>query len=232
MPRKAPELSSTVAKKVLMALTGLALFVFLVGHLGGNLLLFSGDPVVFNSYSHVLVSSGWVLIVVELLLLTVFLAHIVQAIWVTWKNRQARPERYHRVKSAGRPSRKTLASSTMIWTGLILLVFTALHLYTFKYGPGIQQGYATQINGEQMRDLHRLVSEVFHRPLYVLWYVAAMTFLGFHLRHGFWSAFQSLGAYHPRYTPVVSALGYIFALLLGLGFLAIPLWIYFFQGVS
>jgi len=214
-----------------MALTGLAMVVFLIGHLSGNLLLFKSDPTPFNQYSHFLISTGWLLVVVELILLAFFVGHIVSGVTVAWKNRQARPHGYAKSASAGSPSQLTLSSKTMIWTGVVLFVFIALHVYTFKYGPGIEQGYVTEIHGEKVRDLHRLVIEVFQNPLYVFWYVAAMLFLAFHLRHGFWSALQSIGAFHPRLTPLVRAVGYVLAVVLGLGFLAIPLWIYI-QGVS
>ncbi len=222
---------STVGKKVVMALTGLAMIVFLIGHLSGNLLLLKGDSTAFNQYSHFLISTGWLLVVVELILLAFFVGHIVSGVTVAWKNRRARPHRYAKSATAGDPSQMSLSSKTMIWTGVVLFVFVTLHVYTFKYGPGIEQGYVTEVHGEKVRDLYRLVVEVFQNPLYVFWYVAAMLFLGFHLRHGFWSAFQSIGAFHPRLTPLVRVVGYILAAALGLGFLAIPLWIYM-KGVS
>ncbi len=231
MAGKTSVLWSTVGKKLIMALTGLAMFLFLIGHLSGNLLLFRGDGTAFNQYSHFLIGLGWLLVAVELVLLAFFLGHAAAGVLTAWGNRKSRPERYNRYASAGEPSRMNVSSKTMIWTGIVLFVFVTLHVYTFKYGPGVEQGYVVEIGGERVRDLHRLVIETFQNPLYVLWYVAAMIFLGFHLRHGFWSAFQSLGAYSPRFTPIINWVGYVFAVILGLGFLAIPVWIYF-QGVS
>jgi succinate dehydrogenase / fumarate reductase cytochrome b subunit len=134
---------------------------------------------------------------------------------------------YYKVTGAGKPSRKSPGSTTMIYTGIVVFVFLILHLKTFKFGPDIADGYVVQISGESMRDLYRLVVEVFSNKWYVLWYVMAMIPLGLHLSHGFWSAFQSLGAYHPRYTPVLYAAGYAFAVAIAGGFLIIPLWIYF-----
>ncbi len=78
-----------------------------------------------------------------------------------------------------------------------------------------------------MRDLHTLVWEVFRNPIYVAWYVGTLIFLGFHLRHGFWSAFQSLGINHRRYTPLIYSVGILVAIIISVGFLGIPLWIYF-----
>lgn len=218
---------SSVGKKFIMALTGLAMIIFLIEHLSGNLLLFNGNPEPFNKYSHFLISFGWLLIVAELILLAFFIFHIVSGISVFIGKKKARPVGYHKTAKAGNPSRKTIASTTMIYTGIILFVFIVIHLKTFKYGPY----YKTTVDGVEMRDLYRLVTEVFSDPLYVIWYVLAMGFLGFHLRHGFWSAFQSLGVYHPRYTPLIYTVGIILAIVLAVGFLGIPIWI-FFTGAS
>lgn len=222
---------STVGKKVFMALTGLAMVVFLVEHLTGNFLLLLTDPDPYNAYSHALISLGWLLVPAELILLGLLIVHMVAGIQVTLSKRRARPQRYQVYKTAGAPSRKTLASSTMIITGLILFLFLIVHLYTFKYGPGIEQGYVTQLKGEAARDLYRLVQEKFQEPLYVIGYSLVMILLGFHLRHGFWSAFQSLGAVHPRYTPWIRGIGIAVAIVLGLGFLMLPVWI-FLRGIS
>ncbi len=220
---------STVAKKFLMALTGLALFLFICAHLAGNLLLFV-SPEAFNRYSHRLISMGGLLYFIELLLLAVFLIHVYTAVAVTWSNWRARPARYSQTVSRGGPSRMNLSSRTMIWSGVVILVFTVIHLITFKYGPGIAEGYVVYLDGEPVRDLYRLVAESFRSPLYAGWYVAAMIVLGLHLRHGFWSAVQSLGLHHPRWTPVVYGFGVAAAVVLGFGFLFIPVW--FFLGGS
>lgn len=220
---------STVGRKVVTALTGLAFFIFLIGHLAGNLLIFAGADA-FNSYSHKLISLGGLLYLAEAILLAVFVGHAFFAVLMTINNRRARSHRYEVSGRQGSPSRMNSSSRTMIWTGIVLLVFTVLHLITFKFGPDQEEGYVAQINGEQVRDLHRLVIEVFQEPVYVIWYVAAMILLGLHLRHGIWSAFQSLGAYHPRYTPVIYTMGVLLALVLGIGFLFIPVWIYLGRG--
>lgn len=220
---------STVAKKFLMALTGLALFLFICGHLAGNLLLFVSAEA-FNRYSHRLISMGGVLYAIEILLLAVFLLHMYTALVITWNNWKARPSRYSRSTSRGEPSRMNLSSRTMIWSGVVILVFTVIHLITFKYGPGIAEGYVVYLDGEPVRDLYRLVAESFRSPLYAGWYVVAMIVLGLHLRHGFWSAVQSLGLHHPRWTPVIYGVGVAAAVLLGFGFLFIPVW--FFLGGS
>lgn len=180
---------STVAKKLFLALTGLALFGFVCAHLAGNLLLYVG-PEAFNTYSHKLISMGPLLYVVEAILVAFFVVHFLTAFQITWGNWKARPDRYSVSSGQGKPSRMTVSSKTMIWTGLILLVFTVIHVITFKYGPGMDKGYVMYLDGEPVRDLYRLVAESFQDPIYTGWYVFSMVLLGFHLRHGFWSAFQ------------------------------------------
>ncbi len=88
-----------------------------------------------------------------------------------------------------------------------------------------------EIGGVIMRDLYRLTVEVFQSPIYTVWYVVSMTLLGFHLRHGIWSAFQSLGVNHPRYTPIINGFGYLFAVIMGIGFVALPV-VLFLRGGS
>ena len=221
---------STVGRKILLAVTGLCLFGFIIVHLVGNLLLFVG-PEAFNAYAHKLMSLGPLLYLAELILVAIFLIHIVTAIAVTWNNWKARPERYEKSKNQGDPSRMTLSSRTMIWTGLVLFVFLIVHLITFKYGPGVEEGYVAMLGGEQVRDLYRLVAEWFSNGLYVAYYVVSMGLLGFHLRHGFWSAIQSLGGFHPKLTPVAYSFGVAAAVVLAVGFLALPIWFYLGGGV-
>lgn len=206
-----------------MAITGLAMIIFLIEHLAGNLMLFSKNPVPYNEYSHFLMSFGWLLIVAELILIAILLFHMISAIQITLDKKKARPEDYVKIGNAGATSKKTFSSRTMIWSGVIIFVFLIIHLKTFKFGPW----YTTTVDGVEMRDLHTLVWEVFQNPLYVVGYIAAMTFIGFHLRHGFWSAFQSLGAHHPRYSPLIYSTGFFVAVIIAVGFLGIPVWIYF-----
>ncbi len=213
---------SSVAKKFFNAITGVGLFLFVVIHLLENLLLLTGNPDDYNRWAHFLKSLGPLLFIIELGLAAFFLVHIWSALMIYWDKLKARPSSYSVYRSAGWTSRQTLSSRTMIYTGLVLLVFVIWHVLTFRFGPY----YETVIDGVAMRDLHKLVVEVFSNPINVALYVAVMVFLGFHLRHGFWSALQSLGAYHPRWTPVWYSGGVLVALALALGFIVIPLWVY------
>jgi len=220
---------STLARKILLALSGLVLVLFVVGHLGGNLLLFVSSET-FNAYSNHLISLGPFLVFIELCLAGIFLIHFFTAIFTTWKNWRSRTEGYAVSESRGGPSRMTIASKTMIWSGLVIFAFLIFHIVTFKYGPGIEQGYVTTIDGQQVRDLYRLVVESFRDPYYMLFYVFSMVFLGLHLSHGIWSAFQSLGGYERRVTPILYGLGFAAALVFAVGFLVIPIWFYFGGG--
>ncbi len=220
-------LRTTVGKKYLVAIGGLLFFLFLFFHLAGNLVILTGQADKFNAYSHFLVSLGGLLYIAEIILLAAFLLHSTIAVIVTLMNNAARPDGYRMVKSAGPPSHKTISSKTMIWTGIVVLVFVVFHVITFKYGPGMAQGYIATVHGEKMRDLYRLVIEVFKNKWFVIWYAIAMIFLGFHLRHAFWSSFQSLGFNNARWTPFLYRLGVTLAILLSAGFLIIPLWVYF-----
>ena len=217
---------SSVGKKVIMAVTGLGLVIFVTVHLIGNMLLFNPDPDPFNKYSHFLISLGSFLYVIEAGLVAFFLFHIISGISVWLGKRKARPDAYKTSGYAGGPSRMNFPSLTMIYTGIVLLVFIILHVKGLKYGPY----YTTMIDGTEVRDLHRLVMEVFSSTGYVVWYVAATSLIGFHLWHGFWSAFQSLGIYQPRLAPVINTVGYLLAILLAVGYIGIPIWIYFMRG--
>jgi succinate dehydrogenase / fumarate reductase cytochrome b subunit len=217
---------STVGRKLVIALTGLSLFFFIIAHLTGNFTLVFGGSKAFNAYAYRLTSLGPLLYLVEFLLAATFIFHLTLAIITTLQNRTARKDKYIMLKSAGRVSKKTVSSRSMIYSGIIIVTFTIIHLITFKYGPGIKEGYVTVLGDENVRDLFRLVVEEFQKEWYVLWYVFAMIFLGFHLRHGFWSAFQSLGMNNPALSRVLYPLGLLIAIILGFGFILLPLYIY------
>jgi len=211
--------SSSVGTKLLMGLTGVALFAYLILHLIGNALIFLG-PDTFNEYSHRLVSNPLV-IPVELGLLAIFLLHIYKAFTNYLANRRARPVGYTMKKFAGHTSRKSVASSTMIWSGIVIAAFVLLHVKQFKYGAW----YRT-VSDNPIRDLARTEFEVFSHPLWVAFYVAATLIVGLHLRHGIASSFQSLGIDHPLYTRRLTIWGIVFAVIIGGGLACIPVWVY------
>lgn len=221
-------LTSPVGKKILTGITGIGLVIFIIEHMTANLSYFSTEPNAYNRYADFLMGLGPLIYTLEIGLLIFFVVHAVVGINIYLKKRKARTSKYAEYRSVGKPSMQTFSSRTMIYTGIVLLVFLVIHLWSFKFGPGVEEGYVVTVDGEPIRDLQRLMEEKFNEPLYAFGYPIVMILLGFHLRHGIWSAFQSLGAMNPRLTPVVYTIGTIVAILVALGFLILPLYIYFF----
>lgn len=219
------QLWSSVGKKILTGLTGLALMGFIVTHLLGNLNLFAGAEA-FNGYTEALHQMGSLLVVAEFGLAGLFLLHAISAIQVWRDKRGARSVRNTLVATKGAPSKQTLASRTMIVTGSVLLIFVLLHVAQFRFGVFGGLDYTTTIDGKEVRDLYRLVFETFQNPAWVAGYMAVMLLLGFHLRHGFWSAFQSVGLLDPRIRPLAYSAGAVFAVAVALGFFVMPLYLY------
>lgn len=218
-------LTSSIGKKYLMAASGLALLGFIVMHLAGNLTLYAPDGAMFNAYAKGLHDLGPLLYLAEIGLGAAFLLHAAVGIALHLKTREARGKGYEAGQTSKEGASKYgLAANNMIITGVVLFVFLILHILHFKFGAGVDQGYETVINGEPARDLYRLVAEEFAKPLISIPYMLVMVFLGLHLRHGFWSWFQSLGAMAPKYTKAIYAAGLVFAVAIALGFLGIPLW--------
>lgn len=215
---------SLLSTKIIIAVTGILLFLYLILHIAGNALVFFG-PGIFNTYSHQLISNPLV-VPVEIGLLVVFLIHLFKAIRMTLENRRARPMPYAKTTWAGGSSQKSLASATMILTGLAILIFVPIHVKTFKYGPEYHYGQTG------IRDLYRLELENFSSPLTVGLYIVAMILVGFHLWHGVWSSFQSLGVSGPRFTPFIRTLGKVSAVVIAGGFIAITLWVFLAGGRS
>jgi succinate dehydrogenase / fumarate reductase cytochrome b subunit len=213
--------SSTVGTKLLIGLTGLALFIYMILHLVGNALFFAG-PETFNKYSHALISNP-LIVPIEVGLLLIFLLHVYKAITNYFSNSAARPVDYAEKAYAGHTSRKSVASSTMIFSGLLTLLFVMIHVKQFKYGAW----YEVASGSETVRDLARLEIEVFRNPVWVAFYVVCTLVVGLHLRHGIASGFQSIGLDHPTYTRQLTTWGLLLAILIGGGLALIPVIIYF-----
>lgn len=214
-------LSTSVGSKFLVALTGLSLVGFLILHLAGNLLILVG-PEKFNNYSHALITNPLV-IPAELGLVGLFLLHVFKAIQHVVRGRVARPQSYTKQVWAGGHSRKSFGSATMVISGVIVFVFLISHLATMKFGPH----YPSAGADAEVRDLYRLVVEVYQSPATVVFYVVAMGVVGLHLRHGISSAFQSLGLMSPGWTATILSGGLWLAVALAIGFAVIPVWVYF-----
>jgi len=216
--------TSTVSTKLLIALTGLALFLYLIVHLGGNLLILLGATT-YNGYAAMLLSNP-LLVPVEIGLVAIFIIHVYKTVLMWWDNRKARPQRYYAKEWAGYTSRKSLASSTMIYTGLVTLIFIVLHVKMFKYGD------IPLVGPSREEDLYTVVIRTFHDPLWVAFYELCLVLLGFHLWHGFASAFESLGIHYSGTNARVVRLGKVLAIIIAGGFFFIPIWVYFLGGRS
>ena len=205
-------LSSSIGKKLLMALTGLFLVSFLVVHLYGNLFLFVSEEA-FNEHADSF-ASNLIIRTVEALLFFAIVAHAFTGLYLARQNRVARPVRYKRHRAAGT---RTLASRTMFTTGSLIFVFLVIHIrgffYETRFGK-VQQGAS----------LYELVVETFAMPGYATLYIAAMILLAVHLVHGVQSAFRSLGIEHSRYTPWIRALSLFLAVALPAGFASMPIY--------
>lgn len=211
--------SSSVGTKVLIAVTGLLLFAYLILHLAGNLLIFLGKDT-FNQYSHMLISNPLV-IPVEIGLLLIAIVHVWKTVRMYLQNLHARPAGYAVKKWAGHTSRKSVGSSTMIVSGLFTVALVVIHLQQFKFGAWYETEGAAPI-----RDLYRTEVEVFSNPLWVAIYVVWMAFIFLHLRHGVSSAFQSLGA-SENFGKRMLRVGLVIAAVMGVGFAIIPVVLYF-----
>jgi succinate dehydrogenase / fumarate reductase cytochrome b subunit len=207
---------SSVGKKVITGLTGFFLLGFVVAHLLGNLTLLLG-PGPFNDYAHLLenLGHGWLVIFMEVGLIAVFLFHIVAGVTVAVRDKAAaRRSRYKYAANAGGRSRKTLASRTMIVSGAVLLFFVIVHVRLFKYGHH-------EVDAHGVKNLYKTVVEGFRDPAFAVLTVVSMIVLAFHLRHGFWSAFQSLGWTRDSSLPMLTRLAVVVAVILSAGFLVI-----------
>jgi succinate dehydrogenase / fumarate reductase cytochrome b subunit len=208
-------INSSIGKKIVMAVTGVFLILFLLFHLGGNLTLYIGEET-FNGYVNTLDIVKPLIRVVEVILAFVFIFHIFNGIKLWFENKKANPIKY-KVNVSSKNS--TFSSRTMIISGSIVFIFLITHLstlwYAFNFGShGADYSY------------YSIVMEWFSYPVYVLFYVIAMVLLGFHLNHGFQSAFQTFGWSHKKYTPVIEKLGTLYAIVMAVGFASMP--IYFF----
>ncbi len=209
-------LSSSLGKKLLMSLTGFFLMLFLTIHLFGNIFIYVSASA-FNAYVETLEGGilSKIILVIEFFLGAAFLIHIYNGIRLTLENLYARTSRY-----AVRPeSPQSSFSSRNMWiTASVIFIFLVFHLQNFWY-----QVKFGDVVGKTMYDI---VTATLSDPLYASLYLAAVLILGFHLIHGFQSAFQSLGLNHSRYTPVIKAAGIIYALVISGGFISFP--VYFF----
>lgn len=206
---------TSVTKKIVMALAGLFLIVFLMVHLGINLFLLSDDPTTFNTAAHFMASNP-IIKVFELVLIGGILIHIIWGIILQIQNWTARPDRYKVTAS----TQISFFSKYMIYTGLIILIFLIIHFVNFYF---VKLGL---VEGDH-ENFYGMAQELFKIPGYIIFYLISFIILSFHLNHAFQSAFQTLGLNHQKYTPCIKTLGLIYSIVIPLGYIIIPVIIYF-----
>jgi succinate dehydrogenase / fumarate reductase, cytochrome b subunit len=202
---------SSVGKKAIMAATGLVLVAYLITHVLANLLVFTG-PDRINRYAAILHSTGGALWAARLVLLVAVLLHIVAATQLALRRRAARPVAY----ASGRdPQVSTLASRTIRWGGVLILVFIIFHILHFTLGT-LHPDFV------ELNPYHN-VTTGFHNPLVAVFYLVAMAALGLHLYHGVWSSGRSLGMSPPSPTPLRRRVALLLGGFIWLGFTVIVL---------
>jgi succinate dehydrogenase / fumarate reductase cytochrome b subunit len=198
-----------IGKKAIMAVSGLALFGFVCGHLLGNLQVFLG-PEVLNSYGELLRANPALLWGTRVVVLVAVVLHVWAAVQLALTKRAARRVAY----SQWTAQESTYASRTMMWSGPMLAAYIVYHLLHLTLGsvhPDFEPGNVYQ----------NLVIGL-SSPVVALAYIVAMAMLGLHLRHGIWSMFQSIGFSHPRHTPRLKVLAGVVAAAIVVGYVSIP----------
>ena len=215
-------LSSTLGRKLFMALTGLFLILFLIVHLIGNLQLLKTDEGrAFNVYAEFMTSNP-VIVTISYVNYSCILIHVIWAILLTKRNREARGvESYAIVKNSS-----PWTSRNMGILGTFILIFLVIHLKGFWYEMHWGGIAKANYDGREVKDLFAVVDMAYSNFWYVSVYVVSMAILAFHLWHGFSSAFQTLGLNHIKYNPLIKFVGQTFAILVPALFALIPIWMF------
>ena len=209
---------ASIGKKYLMAWAGLLWIGFVLVHLMGNFGIFLGQDA-FNGYAAKLMSLGPYLIIMEAGLVIFLLTHVVFGVWVTLENAGARPESYAVYRSKGG---RTVASRTMIWTGLAILVFIVLHLINLKFG---EHATVRTAEGERVLDLYSATIDLLSQPLHGIGYIIAVILVGVHVRHALQSSLRTIGLNHDKYTPRIAVLSIGLGVFIAVGYASLPVWI-------
>lgn len=214
--------SASIGKKMIMGLTGLFLILFLMVHCFINSLIFFNDGGLTFNIGAEFMAHNWLIRAGEIVLFLGLLMHVVQALRVTLENRKARPIQY--VAYNGNANSKWYSRS-MGLLGTLILIFLVVHLGNFWVKSRFTGLPGLDANGNE--NLYAVMQETFSNVWFVALYVFSMFSLAFHLMHGFWSAFQTMGWNHKKYFPFIKRLGFWFAIVISIIFAAMPLAMYF-----
>ncbi len=212
-------------RKIILALTGLFLCLFLIVHLSANcILLLPTDMArdLYNSYSTFLRESPFIKVVAYALYLSIIL-HVVYALLITIRNRRAKPDKYamNHFKA-----NSTWTSQNMGWLGVLILIFIAIHLANFWARIKLGMGEAVGVDANGNKDIYEVTYSLFQNGYYVVFYTVLMVPLGLHLHHGLKSGFKTLGFYHNSGLQVLAKVSLIYAAVISIGFGIIPLIVY------
>ncbi|MEX1239280.1 MAG: succinate dehydrogenase cytochrome b subunit [Cyclobacteriaceae bacterium] len=215
--------SSTIGRKLVMALTGLFLILFLVVHLIGNLQLLKDDQgQSFNIYAQFMTSNPLIK-VVSIVNYAFIVFHVVWSIWLTRRNRGARGPRGYALNN----NSSHWTSRNMGILGTFIFIFLVIHLRSFWWEMHWGGIPTASYDGADYKNLYAVVDSAYANIWFVVLYVVSMALLAFHLFHGFGSAFQTLGLNHVKYNPVIKLVGVAFAIIVPALFAFIPIYMYF-----
>lgn len=215
-------LTSSIGKKFIMSISGLFLMMFIVVHLGVNLLLvFDDSGELFNLGANFMTTNP-VIRIIEPILALGFIVHILWSLVVSLQNMKARPTGYNQYKNSS-----SWASRNMLVLGSLIFVFLVMHIYNFFYIIKFeyQNLLEVDIDGEIMHDTYTLVAGLFKTSItYCILYIISAILLGLHLGHGFWSSFQTIGFANNIWLKRLQVIGKIYAVIVAVGFSVIPLY--------
>lgn len=222
-------LTSSIGRKLIMSLTGLFLILFLTVHLAGNLQLLKNDGgEAFNSYAYIMTHNPLIILISYGNYIFILL-HAAVGILLYFQNKGAKGTKY----AVSTNKSATWASKNMALLGTLVLAFLFIHMGDFWFKMKMGEGWINEVQsaslGHPVKDLYEKVSYSFSQLWIVIVYIVGLVILGFHLSHGFASAFQSLGINHKKYTPIIAGLGKAYSILVPLGFAIIPLYVYFIK---
>ncbi|MDP4210800.1 MAG: succinate dehydrogenase cytochrome b subunit [Bacteroidota bacterium] len=216
---------SSIGKKLLMSLAGIFLCVFLLVHLGINLMLLRNDGGEVFKLCVEFMTTNILIKIVEPVLFLAFLIHMIWAAILQVQNWMARPSKY----AVTNHSQSSFFSKYMIHTGIIIFAFLVLHFVNFYF---VKLGLTSPAQGvnpvEGEHDFYNMAINLFTQPVYSVIYIAFFIFLGFHFNHAFQSAFQTFGLNHKKYTPAIKFIGLAYSILVPAGFAIIPIYFMFF----
>lgn len=221
-------LTSSIGQKLVMSLTGLFLISFLLVHLVGNLQLLADDGgQAFNTYAKFMTHNPLIK-TISYGLYAMILLHAFQGIALWSKNRKANGNQKYAVKvTRGAEGVASKAAKQMALLGTLILVFLLIHMGDFWWAMKSNAVPMATYEGEEYQNLYIKVYASFKQLWVVIAYLIGMVALAFHLRHGFWSAFQTLGINHPKYTSLIKTIGLVIGIIIPLAYAIIPLYMYF-----